>query len=1034
MYLPLTSLRSNSDSDLCITIYGSKILTGEIQNIGKVHLRHEAEALKLDSLSISQINAFSELSALLLEALNASGGQRTQAVSRIAILSGQKGTGKSSVMLTMQELMSHPSRFRHEIGRLKKENTVNHEQFGYLEKLIDKDHNDLLQKVHWLPAMSMDPWPEGSSFLGGVFARLDTVIGSMAMDTQERNRFDRDGTLSTNTARQWFLNLRNEAVIALEGNISKIGTSMEPELYAKLVNETEDHKVQMDVDLENILSSIISPNNNDPTDDKGIFVVVIDDVDLRPAQAAKALKLAHSMANSRLFFLFLGDIEALDNMLFYEVQGEFVSLLEHPPTKIEMEDIEARSNEIASSVVRKLIPWNQRIRISDMTIDEALDYTMNTGISADDNRSAQNQVADNTLKTILHKLPIYRNYLHSHDSRFSNKAFNEALASVNSNESLDDAQLSRLVTNFARSISFYNFFESPILFGNAGNDRVAFYDGANILAVAPRHVGDFFHAMEALLPMSRPSDANVKLSGSSEDADRLIEALNSTFRSFINEDGYLTVPVQEHLKSMLEKHSRWELNPLKLLNQPIIGDSFELMHDKKGDEIKAVIGVRPYFKISKIIRNDIEYERNSGKNVRLNSRSRPALKILHDFLKFTGEGVIVSSVKSPNLERHMSTNWRISEHDQLQVPWKISEWPTYWHQDLYGAIWNNFFDCITDIQRQPSEVSSEDLNKFFIYGWISSTMTVLNAQPGLIVQFSDESQESNNCKTPRFSFSGKQDDNTIDFLFDQIIHVNGDNPGKIILDKLSPTKPFDNITEDTQFSLIYKFALILDRLFRRVIKGEEDEFTRTLQTKICEIICLASPEIGVFLDVDLEKHTVSSCSIKDNLFSEIFELINDPIKYHKEKLSKIDKTGRIFNAISLGDNDENRHAIESIIYDIWSEVADIRLHRLADHIGIPLVFEMACSFAGTENSKKFNICSHDLNIDGQNPTRLNDKEKLNAIPTTQQLRNAITDWISFCPKTLVNQLGLHYCSKRLFSADEHEIISQYNERRFQFDD
>lgn len=1023
------------------------------ENIGKVHLRHEAEALKLSSLSISQINAFSALSALLLEALRSSGSKKSQAISRIAILSGQKGTGKSSVMLTMQQLMSNTSALTSEIGNLEQQkfdsftdSKIGNEQIETFKKLVDKDHIGLLSKIHWLQPMSMDPWPDGSNFLGGVFARLDSVIGNLARDAENSNRFQRDGTLATNTARQWFRNLRNNAVTAQEGNLSKIANTMMPDAFAIQVNENEDNKSQMNKDLEDILSEVINPYENGSQrssgnrDNEGIFVVVIDDVDLRPAQAAKALKLAHAMSNSRLFFLFLGDIEALDTMLFYEVQGEFVSLLEHPPTSVEMDDIEARSNEIASSVVRKLIPWNQRIRIHDMTIDEALHYTIDTGIS-----TGHTQIPDGSLSAQLYKLPVYRNKLHSHDNKFDIRRFNDALSTTQARKPENEIGTDEIVSNFARSLCFYNFFDAPAMFDTTADKGVTFYDGANILAVAPRHVGDFFHAMEAVLPKGNAPDKNIKQLGDNYGADRLIDALNSTFRSFVNEDGYLTVPVQDHLKSMLEKHSKWELNPRELVNVPIIGDSFELMHDRNSDEIQAIIGVKPHFGIGKIIRNDIECKRTSGENVKLNPRSRPALKILHDFLKFTGEGVVVSAISSPNIERHMNTEWHISEHDHLKVSWKISEWPTYWHQDFFGAIWNQFFDCITNIQRQPSNVKSKDLNRFFVYSWISTTITTLNAQPGLIVHFVDKDKKGIIKDPPKFSFTGERDDNTIGFLFDQIKQIDEDGnykKGEIILENLAPADLFEqhqgkskDITKKQQknieSTLIYQFATILDRLFRRVTDGEEDDFTRTLQTKICEIICLAAPEIGVFIEANIEEDKISSNSIEDPLFSEIFELISDPIKYYTDKLQQFDPNGERFRCLSEGET--NRTDIDSITYDIWAEIADIRMHRLAGHIGVPLVFEMAASFAEMHKSKKFEIYNGKLNIEGTNPGKL-DNGKLNAIPTPQQLRNAVMDWISFCPKTLVNQLGLHYCTRRLFTKEEHDIMTRYNEQRFFADD
>ena len=69
-----------------------------------VQLRHEAEAIDLGHFTIDQLKAFQKLSNLLKTSVEQSGDGEAQEANHITILSGEKGTGKSSVMLTWKAL------------------------------------------------------------------------------------------------------------------------------------------------------------------------------------------------------------------------------------------------------------------------------------------------------------------------------------------------------------------------------------------------------------------------------------------------------------------------------------------------------------------------------------------------------------------------------------------------------------------------------------------------------------------------------------------------------------------------------------------------------------------------------------------------------------------------------------------------------------------------------------------------------------------------------------------------------------------
>ncbi len=122
--------------------------------------------------------------------------------------------------------------------------------------------------------------------------------------------------------------------------------------------DAERQKLQVAKKLNEILGSLAAGVAGNPAKTKGLFVLPVDDMDVRPSRAVQMLKLATMLSIPRLFFLFLGEVDAIDQVLFYETQGEYIRLLGNTlaSRKEIAESIEAKSNEIASSLLRKFLP------------------------------------------------------------------------------------------------------------------------------------------------------------------------------------------------------------------------------------------------------------------------------------------------------------------------------------------------------------------------------------------------------------------------------------------------------------------------------------------------------------------------------------------------------------------------------------------------------------------------------------------------------------------------------------------------------
>lgn len=1018
------------------------------------NLRHEAEPIALKHLTISQLEAIEELTKVLSGALASSTSQETNSTSHIAILSGDKGTGKSSVMLTLKHFMDPVS--DHDIdervpGDHEKETVI---------KRVNRQLKGIQAKqrtVRWLQPLLLDPWAPGANLAGSILARIDMELDAMLDDPGLRGHFQRDGSGKIDNALQGLRRFMPNALLALEGNLEQMKNVLEPEPYALMTADTEHARAILREQMQRFLSmSIEGYSRGDVTQSQeGIFIQVIDDLDLRPPEVvARVLKLAAHMSNSRLFFLFLGDVNVLDMMMNFDSQGEFPTLNRSTSSPEIATFIEALSNNSSSSVVRKHIPTNQRILIRDMNIPESLRYRNNTGLGTQDVKTTSR---DTTLQQLLGGFPIVPNrFLHAEaPSQMSHgpvasSAQAEIYSDWNEFSQSSEAEISAVREQLqsdkwkwserGKHFEFRTFFAripnlepsatiSKMAVGQVRRSQTQVYDGANTIAVTPRHVGDFYHALQeksrkALEPieafLNATPDERKRLESFGKTVERSFEhplqAVWSAFCGFVDEDGYLTIPVQRFIKEeMLQIRERWHLQTHRLTNVSIIGDRIMLSHDKESEDLRRIIGEKPSFHMAKVLRHDIAIERNDAETVTLGHRSRPAFKLLHDMLIFSDRGKpVVPIATMDGHSQHMSTQWNVSQHLDLTINWQVADWPTYWHQDLFTAIWNKFYAKIEAVMYQPSNAKASEIEQLTRCCWIYATCLTINAQPGFLV--ADEDAKENDPSTLlldlKLGESGYDLEADLDDIF---VQDNDENKWKINWgaffagDRNVINGPWS--PEPYRRSLLNKVMVIYERYFRRVSEGENNIYTDMLRSKICEIVNLFSPEVGLsFGEDNAQNKTIS-------LFDKAFGLGRIPgandAKQHNdpkgfEKLSPVCDFGNLIIAAiqdpqhycywfkeycsnpflddstkgKLSDENYNKsvkdfaghaffvhkdgkentpHLIDftadiseekqkEIFSDLSAEITQQRFRRMSEHIGHPLVLTLLAGFArGADN-------------------------------------------------------------------------------------
>jgi hypothetical protein len=925
----------------------------EISNRPK--LRREAEALRVEALSISQAEALGKLAGLMKEAVDTSSGRKQRRGSRLAFVSGAKGTGKSSLI--------HTLRFATERDRVYKSNK---DSTGKDEATKDKETKykwdivaDVTAKlgtdtkvVRWLEPLTLDPLPPGSNLLGAVLSRIETAIGAVERDNKSaRGALDPHGSLDR--ARNKLHSLKQDAIKALEGNLQEHAPRLDPNNYAIESSQAETTKIKLKERLDSVLDDILIGGGDDPTSaasENGIFAIFVDDLDLRPSKAIEALKLAHLLSSRRLFYIFVGSLPDLDHVLFLNVQGEFKALLGQDERSVELDKIEANANEIASSLLRKLIPSGQQIFVEDMTVAEALQYDTNAGLG--------DQLSEK-LESLISSHRAMINDMASNpkisESEFPGKLFE--FYKIKRDLDQKDKTKKREINIRKEHFVPRGIFELMDLLQNEdshskGQSHEPLYDGASILASTPRHIGDSFHLL-AEIKLDDEAEKFLKAEREGGEAPRfekfdrrgpIASWLYAMFRGHVDEDGWLTIPVQEALKNCVEEHDIWELSPpVGMRMRAIIGDTLAITPF----EWRNSVGMAPMdltINIARVLRHDLGVPKRQGDGrpsekefATLGKRTRPAFKLMHDFFKFSGIGVVTRRIEVED-ELAAITKWELGFGRELIIHWAINSWPTFWHRDVFRDLWNEIFQETRNAFRQKSKIAETEYVAFLAMAWMAATLQTVDAQPGDkgLAQFIDE----NNINDAQSGILESK----------ALFALNGIDESNNFW--IIETKKI----QDFAGQLVKNICCVFKVLVARILEGQLDDHARALQDRIVECILLCMPEAGAMCfamklegsDKDIsgkraavfarEKYIPGSV---ENMYIKVFSHICDFMRnLFDNNLSKeAYDDANLLGQCDLESNPDYhiKNSIErDLFHDIMREVRRRRVESIGPYIGTPL--------------------------------------------------------------------------------------------------
>lgn len=286
--------------------------------------------------------------------------------SHVAYISGQRGSGKTTVYLSL---------FR----KLNEAVSDSYEKAAGLK--------DLGRHVILLEPLDMETLPEASHLVPAILARIERAVEqkSGVHATWPGLLAAEDDTEPAVRIQQY----QARVIRALDGNLKERRSHLDTEAYAAEVRRHEEDRLSLSKRLNQLLA-VVSQNlrrisrGNQRMPETCLFVLPVDDVDLKPSRALEVLRLIRTFSAPQLFLIVLGQIEVTDLVLQMHTANEFATVYKGNPSLLSVteDEFKRRVSEVAAANLRKLIPPQQVLHLALPTLDEALSFTPFRDLSA----------------------------------------------------------------------------------------------------------------------------------------------------------------------------------------------------------------------------------------------------------------------------------------------------------------------------------------------------------------------------------------------------------------------------------------------------------------------------------------------------------------------------------------------------------------------------------------------------------------------------------------------------------------------------
>jgi hypothetical protein len=276
----------------------------------------------------------------------------TNRASRIIFVSGEPGSGKSSLYLTLRAMLSSKEKRKYQLG-------------------YNKGGLDELEGVRWLDALDLEvASDEGENLLAAVLVRLIEVLTDRDTVSNIVHSKPCDDAIKD------LEELATDIGIAWEGNLRARAGELDPDTYSEEVMRAQRARLRVNERLRGALDKLAEDNCHGCSK-KTLFVLPVDDLYLKPDVSLQLLRLLRMISIPRLFFLIMGDIKTVEALFIEKSLADWTGVAGTRLFAARSERLDGaltRARELRARYLRKLLPPLQRTMIEPMDWYEALDF------------------------------------------------------------------------------------------------------------------------------------------------------------------------------------------------------------------------------------------------------------------------------------------------------------------------------------------------------------------------------------------------------------------------------------------------------------------------------------------------------------------------------------------------------------------------------------------------------------------------------------------------------------------------------------
>jgi hypothetical protein len=729
-------------------------------------LRPEANPLDWQFLTISQQRAVRQLGEQLSDAIvdldvhsrrdDCRQGShdpsvltwlRSDSLSRISLLQGERGSGKTTVLLSLLQNLEEAAADSRQ-----------------LPPDLAATFREMDRRLVFLEPIDLNVFPNSANLFAAILARIERRIvqklrNAPGLDDAEAQR--RLGEMYRKVAVAWG-----------EGEDGKADRSKNLDSEAAVVKRIERERLELRETFGELLNLLAERVFHGGAHRNPIFVLPIDDFDLNPRRCFSLLNLLRQVSVPRLYTIVIGNFRLASAMVHIRYTGEFAEAagknLHAPWLALGDKFIKELCEETAEAWLRKSLPPQQRVVIDALQPREVLNF-----------RPVQyGRQGEQSLEELLNVLPVI----------VRRPDFEQPSERSSASNAISDERPS--VTIFGQQIqSFLDFITYPGIdvygakrsrakssvirqpYSSTANDPLdsAYWAPSKIRAV-PRNVADIwlraFHAgrhdineKESSVQWEKHWNDLLKLARDlcieevsldralnideqeiiKRAADRCVEQRTDIgdvpleFKSDVDSPHTIRtsdivavttatrdsedVRTQDRIGSRRPPRKRAGLSP---------GESSDVQRD--GDEritcrrnviVSRTMGWRVYPRPK-----PSSDDKNIASEKACNAETCAQFMIFHDLLTLSNRRFSGVSPQQPISHRWAFTEWSAGPYMRMKLVWPAPLLNSFWEYDIFLNAWNQVIDRVTS-----PNIDCDESAEALMHEWIRLSAAMMSWRP-----------------------------------------------------------------------------------------------------------------------------------------------------------------------------------------------------------------------------------------------------------------------------------------------------------------